>query len=244
MPSSAKSVLSIIEQNRKRFEADVDYAKSWKAMDRARLAAATDDLREKTAILVSDYVFRRNMTLVKITKGSLGTETEKALALRGKDSVGVFREVSSCIGTIGKIMADCGFDKVLDRHIEALCQHLNYNPRVRTLVHEIREMGVTEAEISCVLEELGESDYNLLKYGGADGTLAGFVRYADSLNAPLQAEQELLEKHGLTTIQGASRASRRTIFMVVSIVAAVGAAVLVASGVGASAGAGVVVVLV
>lgn len=243
MASDAKSVLSIIEQNRKRFEADPDHAKSWKAMDRAKLAAAADNLREKTAILISDYVFRRNMTLVKITKGSLSTETEKALALRGKDSVGVFREVSSSIGTIGKIMADSGFDKVLDRHIESLCQHLNYNPQVRTLVHEIREMGVTEAEISCVLEELSESKYNLLKYGGADGTFAGFVRYVESLNAPLQAEQEMLEKHGLPTIQGASRLRPRTVFMIVSIVAAVVGTALVASGVGASAGAGVIVSL-
>ena len=84
-------------------------------------------------------------------------------------------------------------------------------------------MGITEAEISCVFEELKKNNYNLLKYAGGDGTLAGFVKSMKSLNEPFQAEQKMMEQFGLPTVQGAGGGTSGTTVAVVVVVVVVAA---------------------
>ena len=68
-------------------------------------------------------------------------------------------------------------------------------------------MGITEAEVSCVKEELRRSNYNILKYGGANGTLSGFISLGNSLNSSLRKEHEVMEQYGLPVLQGGSNPS-------------------------------------
>ena len=80
-------------------------------------------------------------------------------------------------------------------------------------------MGITEAEIACVMEEVKKNNNNLLKYGGGDGTFAGFVKTMESLNKPFQVEQKTMEQFGLPTIQGAGGGtSGTTVGVVVAVV--------------------------
>jgi hypothetical protein len=205
MATSPKSVsvLKVIEVNHGKFTADPDYAKSLKALDHAKLRTVTHGLKEKIAAFANYYVFQRHMRAIKITKGELTEEAEKTLVTRGREALKTYHDISASIAGIGEVMEASGFDKVVDRHIESLCQHLNYNPKVLAALHELKETGITDGEISCISEELSKNKYNLLKYGGANGTFSGFVHKVASLLPALENEQQLMEQHGLPTLQGA-----------------------------------------
>jgi hypothetical protein len=222
MNTNTRSIAKTIDQNYNRFMADPDHKSGLKALDHKSLAAATEGLNEKIATVLNYYVLLRSMRSLKLIKGTLSDTAEKTLVVRGQETVGVFRDISSRIGEIGKALGASGLDKVVDRHIESLCQHLPDNPKVLPLLQTIKGMGITEAEISCVSEELSKNNYNLLKYHGSDGTLAGFVRMAESLNEPLQAEQKLMEQFGLPTVQGAGSGTPAgaVVFIVVVVVVA------------------------
>lgn len=218
MTTTTTSVTQTIERNHKRFTTDPDYVRGLKAVDHKSLAAATEGLKEKIASLVNYYVFSRSMKSMKLIKGSLSDTAEKTLVVRGRETLEVFQDVSSRIGQIHKALAASGLDKAMDRHMEALCQHLPHNPKTLAMLNEIKEMGITDAEISCVSEELRKDNYNILKYGGAGGTFAGFASLVESLNKSLEKEQTLMEKFGLPTVQGAMPASSSTVAVVVVVV--------------------------
>lgn len=219
MTTSTTPIPKTIDQHHNRFTTDPDYVKGLKAVDHKKLAAATAGMKEKIASVVNYYVYFRSMKSVKLTKGTLSNEAEKALVVRGNEALGAFKDISSRVKDIGDTLAHSGLDKAVDRHMESLCQHLNYNPKLLTTLQELKDMGITEAEISCVFEDLKKNNYNLLKYAGADGTFAGFVKKMESLNEPFQAEQKLMEQFGLPTVQGAGGGtSGTTVAVVVGIV--------------------------
>jgi hypothetical protein len=218
MSDKTTSALQTIEHNHKRFTADPDYVRGLKAIDHRKLAGATKGLKEMTASLVNYYVHLRSMRSIKIAKGSLSERAEKDLVKRGKAMLDEYQEVSSRIGVIGEAMADSGLDKAMDRHIASLCEHLNDNPKMLAALREVKDMGITEAETSGFLEELSKNNYNVLKYGGADGTLGGFVRMAKSFNEPLQAEHKLMEQYGLPTVQGACSTACGATAVIIGIV--------------------------
>ncbi|HEV2706569.1 MAG TPA: hypothetical protein VGV59_11630 [Pyrinomonadaceae bacterium] len=227
MPDKTTHPLQTIEHNHKRFTADPDYVRGLKAIDHRKLGTATKGLKEKTANLVNYYVYFRDMKARKLTKGSLSDEAEKELVTRGRAMLDDYRDISSRIGMIGQAVTDSGLDKAMNRHMDSLCKHLNHNPKVLRVLGELKDMGITEDEISCVWEELRKNNYNLLKYGGADGTFDGFVRLAESMNEPLKAEQELMERHGLPTVQGAGGSTTGTTVAVVVVIVVVAAVLCV-----------------
>lgn len=202
---TAKStpIQQIIEENYRKFVADPDYLSTRKAMDQQKLHKATSGLKEKIASFLNFYVLQRSMKVIKIARGTLSEESEKELVERGRNAVKTCRSISFSIAAIGEVMANCGFDKVIDRHIGPLCEHLNYNPKLLPELQEIKDTGITDAEISCVFEELRKHDYNLFRWGGANGTLAGFVGVVKSRESHLEEEQKLLEDHGLPALEAA-----------------------------------------
>jgi hypothetical protein len=221
MESTTKitSASRTIDDNHKKFTADPDYVSGLKALDHHKLRAATNGLQEKISTLVNYYVFFRNMKSIKITKGVLSEDAEKALVARGREALNVFQDVSSSINSIAALASASGYSKAVDRHIESLCQHLNYNPKVLAMLHEIKDMGITEAEIACVSEDLKTLNYNLLRYGGADGTFSDFAKVVVSLRAPFEKEHTLMEQFGVPTLQGAGGStSGTTTAVVVTIV--------------------------
>jgi len=219
MTTKPMSVARTIDQHHKQFTADASYIKGMKALDHNKLSAATEGLKEKIANVINYYVYFRSMKSVKLTKGSLSDEAEKALVTRGKDALATFQDITSRVNNIGKALAESGLDKAMDRHMESLCQHLDYNPKVLATLQELKDMGITEAEIACVMEEVKKNNNNLLKYGGGDGTFAGFVKTMESLNKPFQVEQKTMEQFGLPTIQGAGGGtSGTTVGVVVAVV--------------------------
>lgn len=219
MTTKATSILRTMDQHHKQFTTDPDYVEGIKKIDHQKLSAATDGLKEKIASLVNYYVFMRSLKSVKLIKGSLSDEAEKALALRSKETLSTFQDISSRMKGIGEALAGSGLDKAVDRHMESLCDQLPHNPKLLATLYELKDMGITDAEISCVFEDLRKNKYNLLKYGGADGTFAGFVRLMDSLNEPLKKEHKLMEQFGLPTVQGAGGStSGTTIAIIVGIV--------------------------
>jgi hypothetical protein len=219
-PSKQISVLRIIETNHDKFTSDPDYAKGLKTLNHQKLREATHGLKENIANFVNYYVFQRNMTSIKITKGTISEEAEKTVVARSRDALRAFQRVSSSLVTIRKLMEASGLSKVVDRHIESLCQHLNYNPKVLAMMHEIKDMGITEAEIACVMEELRKNKYNILKYGGANGTFSSFVDFCESLNSSLEKEHKVIEEHGLPTLQGGSNPGAVAVAVAAAIIAA------------------------
>src|SRR5947208_9043489 len=90
-------VLRIIDENHQKFVADPDYAKGLRALDHKKLREATNGLRERIANFANYYVFLRNMKTMKIIKGTLSEDAEKALVTRGRDALNVFERVSSSV---------------------------------------------------------------------------------------------------------------------------------------------------
>lgn len=210
MTEKTKSALRVVVDNHKRFTSDTEYINGLKAIDHRKLAAATAGLREKIAILVNYYVLIRNMTSIKIARGSLSDAAEQNLITRGKEAVNLFQDICNSFSAIGQAISGTGLETAIDRHIENVCQHLNYNPTVLAYLQDLKDMGITDGEITCVSEELKKINFNLLKYGGANGTFAGFIESLVSLNAPFQAEYKLMEQYGLPTIQGAGGSAGST----------------------------------
>jgi hypothetical protein len=205
-----KPATTVIDENHKSFVGDPDYASALAKLDHAKLRTATTGLHEKIATFLNYYVLYRNMKSMKITRGTLSQDAQNTLVSRGKDAVNTFQAISTSISGIGDATASCGFDKVVDRHIESLCQHLNYNPKVLAYLHQLKDTGVTDAEISCVSEDLKKHNYNILRYGGADGTVSGFVKFTASLAPRLAKEHALIEKNGMPTVEAAGGSTSGT----------------------------------
>lgn len=207
-----------IERSHRKFVADPDHDKGLKRLDHKRLRQATAGLKDNIAIFANYYVFYRNMQSKKILSGKLSEEAERALVERSDEALNTYCAISRSIGAITDVCAESGFDKAIDRHIGALCEHLPYNPKVRVFIPEILDMGITEAEISCVSEELRRHNYNLLRYAGGDGTLKGFANLARSLEPKLEKENRAMKRHGLAVLQGSGGTATGTVVVIIAIV--------------------------
>ena len=192
-----------IEANFQDFLQDPDYQQGIEKLDRQRSYAEFTSIKENYAAFVNYYVYRRYMKILKVRRGKLAEETEKALVERGYQALDTYRNIVASLERVGEMLYASGVGKAIDRHAASIFQHFNHNPKTPAIIDEFREMGVPEGSISWVFDQMRENNYDILRLEGMEGTFSGLVERASSLVPVLEKSVQIMEEHSLPTIEGA-----------------------------------------
>jgi hypothetical protein len=161
------------------------------------------EFKANGAGFASAYVQRRYMKALKARTGKLSPAVEKQIALRLQDGVSSYQAAVGGLERIVQRVDAAGLSESVNRHTPDVFAEFDYNPKMPGAIDEFRSMGVPEGAISFVYQGLGAIKFDVLRYQGLDGTIAGVVERAKTYVPLLTEDVRVIEQHGLPVLEGA-----------------------------------------
>lgn len=204
---------SVIEHNWNAFSSDPKFQAARQKVDAAALQAEAQRTKEYAAQYFSFHFERERLRTWKARHGRLASSTERRLVEHGRLAAAAYKDAVASVAQLRDTLSSSGMSEVLERHMGALCEHLDQNPRTASWIEQFREMGISDTDIHCGLKHLAACRFNLFRFDGGDGTLSGFVERMGHQAALVEKSVHTMEVHGLPTIQGASGQTAGYVFI-------------------------------
>jgi hypothetical protein len=171
-------------------------------LNSAEFSSAVAAMRQRFTGCMSFFNYLQSLIAERV-RGPLLPDVQATLVARAEAALGDLNQFSALATGINKTLSACGLAALVERDFPRLFANFPHSPMYAQVVHIMRTMGVTEAQLSWVLHLSQQQKYNLLVFDGADGTIAGLIAKFNAAIPRYEAWLGQLKERGLTVFTGA-----------------------------------------
>ena len=171
-----------------------------KNLDHRRVKEFSGELEQAFAVGIDFINHTDDAVRAKARTGHSDPEAERQVVKKGRDAIKASRKAEKMVEEFVDGLKKMGLEEAVNRHIPTIFKNFDDNETCQAQVARCRELGAREESIQYVRNQLAKDDFNVLRFGGADGTIGGLRARARTTET--ESFVDNVEKQGLPTIMG------------------------------------------